>query len=283
LPGGLPTWIAERQSRHAAVAFVSAPRYPAAGLELAHQPADRASLQFEVTPEFLLREGGVTGERRVVTRRGASSNDTLLRVSFYERRVLPRVVDVALGGRAFSAVRARVASDLGGEVLEVGFGSGRNVPHYPPTVSRIRAVDPAVAARKLAAERVAASGIPVEYVGLDGEHLPLDDDSVDHVLTTWTLCTIPDVEQALAEIRRVLRPGGTLHFVEHGRAPDPKVARWQDRLTPMQRRVAGGCHLNRPIDALITGSGLDMARLDNYFMRGPKAFGYMFEGVATKA
>lgn len=115
--------------------------------------------------------------------------------------------------------------------------------------------------------RVAASSVPVDYVGLDGQDLPLDDGSVDHVLTTWTLCTIPDVERALGEIRRVLRPGGALHFVEHGRAPDPKVARWQDRLTPIQRRIAGGCHLNRPIDELIAGVGLDVGRIDNYYLR----------------
>ncbi|HEY8215687.1 MAG TPA: class I SAM-dependent methyltransferase, partial [Acidimicrobiia bacterium] len=129
-------------------------------------------------------------------------------MGFYEREVLPRFVDVALSGKQFERLRARVASRLEGEVLEVGFGSGRNVPHYPPTVTRVQAVDPAVAGRKLAAKRVAASGVPVEYVGLDGERLPADDASVDHVLTTWTLCTIPDVDRALGEIRRVLRPGG---------------------------------------------------------------------------
>lgn len=203
-------------------------------------------------------------------------------VGFYADRVLPRVTDVALSGKAFSQLRARVASGLEGDVLEVGFGSGRNVPHYPATVTRVRAVDPAVGGRKLAAKRVAASPVPVEYVGLTGEKLPLEDESVDHVLTTWTLCTIPDVDRALCEIRRVLRPGGALHFVEHGLAPDPTVARWQDRLTPIQRRVAGGCHLNRPITELIAGAGLDVGRVDNFYLRGPKAFGYMFEGVATK-
>lgn len=141
-------------------------------------------------------------------------------MGFYGDRVLPRIVDLALSGKEFARVRARVASTLDGEVVEVGFGSGRNVPHYPATVSRVRAVDPATVGRELAARRVAASPVPVEYVGLDGQHLPLDDASADHVLTTWTLCTIPDVEGALDEIRRVLRPGGALHFVEHGRSPD---------------------------------------------------------------
>lgn len=203
-------------------------------------------------------------------------------MGFYEERILPRFVDLALSGRQFTKLRAAVASQLEGEVLEVGFGSGRNVPHYPPAVKRVRAVDPAVAGRKLAAKRIAASSVPVEYIGLDGEALPLEDASVDCVLTTWTLCTIPDVGSALTEIRRVLRPGGRLHFLEHGRSPSPKVARWQDRLTPIQRRIAGGCHLNRPINELVSDAGLDVREIDNYYLKGPKTLGYMFEGVATK-
>jgi len=202
-------------------------------------------------------------------------------MGFYEEQVLPRFVDVALGAKPLAKLRRRVASELDGEVLEVGFGSGRNVPYYPPNVKRVQAVDPATVGRKLAAKRVEVSAVPVEYVGLDGESLPLDDASVDHVLTTWTLCTIPDVGRALAEMHRVLRPGGTLHFLEHGRSPDAKVVRWQDRLTPMQRRLAGGCHLNRPIDELLTASDFEISRLDNYYVKGPKVFGYMYEGVAT--
>src|SRR5262245_51767008 len=125
-------------------------------------------------------------------------------MGFYEREVLPRVVDVALRGKQMDRLRARVSARLSGEVLEVGFGSGRNVPRYPATVTRVRAVDPALVGRKLATQRVAASPVPVEYVGLDGERLPVEDASIDHVLTTWTLCTIPDVEVALEEVRRVL-------------------------------------------------------------------------------
>jgi len=203
-------------------------------------------------------------------------------VGFYQDQVLPRATDVLLGGREFARLRARAAAGLEGEVLEVGFGSGRNVPHYPPAITRVRAVDPATVGRRLAAKRIAASPVPVEYVGLDGQDLPLEDETVDHVLTTWTLCTIPAVERALAEIRRVLRPGGSLHFLEHGRSPDRKVLRWQDRLTPIQRRIAGGCHLNRPIDRLVRNAALEVTRLDTYYIRGPKPLGYMFEGVATK-
>lgn len=204
-------------------------------------------------------------------------------MGLYADRVLPRLSDVALRGSEFTPIRARVAAGLSGEVLEVGFGSGLNVAHYPAAVTRVRAVDPATVGRKLAAPRIAARALPVEYVGSDGQALPLPDDSVDHALSTWTLCTIPDADQALREIGRVLRPGGTLHFVEHGRSPDANVARWQDRLTPIQRRVAGGCHLNRPIEVIVSGSGLELTRLENYYLRGPKAFGYCYEGVATKA
>ena len=202
-------------------------------------------------------------------------------MGFYEDQVLPRFIDVALGTKRLGHLRERVAAQLDGEVLEIGFGSGRNVPFYPSTVTRVRAVDPATVGRKLAEKRVAASSVPVEYVGLDGEDLPLDDGSVDHVLTTWTLCTIPDVPRALDEVSRVLRPGGSLHFLEHGRSSDAKVVKWQDRMTPLQRRLGGGCHLNRPIDRLITDSPLRISRLENYELPGPKSLGYMYEGVAT--
>ena len=204
-------------------------------------------------------------------------------MGFYVDRVLPRITDLALSSKQFDTLRAKACAGLSGDVLEVGFGSGRNVPHYPSTVQRVRAVDPATVGRRLAAKRLAASAVPVEFVGLDGEELPVEDASVDHVLTTWTLCTIPDVDRALAEMRRVLRPGGAVHFVEHGRSPDENVARWQDRLNPIQKRVFGGCHLNRSIDQLLERAGLVVSPLDTFYAKGPKPFGYLFEGVATKS
>lgn len=205
----------------------------------------------------------------------------------YRDRVLPRLTDVAVRGRRFQEVRARVTAGLTGDVLEVGFGSGLNLPHYPEGVRRVLAVEPAPGGRRLAARRLAACGaagnpVALEYIGLDGEVLPLGDAAVDHVLSTWTLCTIPDAGRALAEIRRVLRPGGTFRFAEHGLSKDPAVARWQDRLTPLQRRVAGGCHLNRPIDRLITGAGLAITHLEAYQMQGPKPYVCMYEGSAMK-
>jgi len=203
-------------------------------------------------------------------------------MSFYVDRILPRCTNLLLSGSEFTKIRSRVASGLAGDVLEVGFGSGLNVPHYPSGVDRVLAVDPATLGRKLAAGRVSASPVPVEYVGLDGASLPLEPGTIDHVLVTWTLCTIPEVDDALGEVHRVLRPGGQLHFVEHGLSPDLGVAKWQHRLTPLQRRVAGGCHLNRPIDRLIEGAGFAVTQLDTYQLGGPKPMSYMYEGVATK-
>lgn len=203
-------------------------------------------------------------------------------MGFYGDQVLPRLTNVLLANRELNKIRQRVAMGLSGEVLEVGFGSGLNVPFYPEGVQRVSAVDPATVGRKLAAERLAASPVPVEFVGLDGESLPLASGTVDHVLLTWTMCTIPGVERALGEIHRVLRPGGQMHFVEHGRSPDQGVARWQDRLNPLQRAWAGGCNLNRPIDRLVGGAGFEMTRLDTYYVKGPKFISYMYEGAVTK-
>lgn len=204
-------------------------------------------------------------------------------MGWYERRVLPRIVDLSMRSGDFARIRARVAGDLDGEVLEIGFGSGLNVPHYPATLTRVVAIDPAMAGRTLAAARIARSAVPIEFAGLDAGDLPAADSSVDHVLSTWTLCTVPDPARALAEIRRVLRPGGLLNFAEHGLAADEKVARFQRRFTLVQRRVFGGCHLDRPIDEMITGAGFGMTKLDTYYMPGPRAVGYTFEGIAVKS
>ena len=203
-------------------------------------------------------------------------------MSFYRDHVLPRLIDVIMRANDLDDLRARVASKLTGDVLEIGFGSGLNAPFYPDGVTRVWALDPATVGRRLAAGRVAASPVPVEYVGLDAERIPLPDGSVDSVLTTWTLCTIPDVAQALAEVRRVLRPGGTLSFVEHGRSPDLAVARTQRRLEPLQSAVFGGCKLTRPIDQLITASGLDLTGLKQYYRPGLRATSYTYEGQARR-
>jgi len=204
-------------------------------------------------------------------------------MGLYRDQILPRIVDLTMRGDDVEKARARVAAGLDGEVLEIGFGSGLNIPYYPAKLTRVWAVDPAAVGRKLAAKRGAASAVPIEYIGLDAQRLPVGDASADHVLSTWTLCTIPDPTVALAEIIRVLRPGGAFHFVEHGLSPDAKVARMQDRLTPLQRRVAGGCHLNRPIDQLVSASGLQVTQLETFYMKGPRAMEYTFEGIAVKS
>jgi ubiquinone/menaquinone biosynthesis C-methylase UbiE len=201
----------------------------------------------------------------------------------YTDRVLPRITNRLLDNPEHRRIRERVVSGLSGDVLEVGFGSGLNVPYLPAAVRRVQAVDPATLGRRLAADRVAASGVPVEYLDLEMDRLPLPAESVDHVLVTWTLCTIPDLDGALAEMRRVLRAGGALHFAEHGLSPDPSVAKWQVRLTPVQRLWAGGCHLDRPVARLLEAGGFGISELRTYYMPGPKVTGYTYEGRATKS
>lgn len=204
-------------------------------------------------------------------------------MGFYQSHVLPRVIDKACGIREIDELRPRVAAGLAGRVVEIGFGSGLNLPHLPPEVDELLAVDPATVGRRLARARLADSPVAVEFVGLDGAQLPLDDGTVDGALSTFTLCTIPDVELALQEVHRVLRPGGELHLLEHGLSTDPPVARWQHRLTPLQRRLLGGCHLDRPIAQLVEQAGFELVRLDTSYLRGPRPMSYLYLGVARKA
>lgn len=205
-------------------------------------------------------------------------------MGIYNDRLLPRLVDVACGAKPRRPLRSRVCSGLHGDVVELGFGSGLNVPHYPPAVTAVTAIEPADRAWALAADRLAASPVPVARRGVDGQELPLDDDSQDTALSTWTLCTIPDPAAALAEVRRVLKPGGTLHFVEHGLAPDEKVRRWQHRLEPVQKRLAGGCHLTRRITDLLVHAGFEIVERDEFYEEGaPKFLGADTLGVARSA
>jgi SAM-dependent methyltransferase len=203
-------------------------------------------------------------------------------MGFYERAVLPRILNAAGGIKAVEPLRRRVCGGLAGDVVELGFGSGLNVPFYPASVTRVAAVEPSDTSWRLAAGRVRAATVPVQRSGLDGESLPFGDNSYDAALSTWTLCTVPDATAALAEVRRVLRPGGTLHFLEHGLAPDEQVRRWQRRLDPLQKRLVGGCHLTRPIADLVTGAGFTITELDVFYEQGtPKATGADSLGVAV--
>lgn len=203
-------------------------------------------------------------------------------MGLYREAVLPRLVDVACGTSDLAAWRARVVEGLYGRVVEIGFGSGLNVAHYPPEVEVVLAVEPSRTARRLARGRVAAGSVAVEHVGTDGQALPVAGGSCDAALCTFTLCTVPDPGEALAEVTRVLRPGGRLHFLEHGLSPDPRVARWQRRLDPLQRRVAGGCHLTRDAASLVARAGLVPERCEQRYARGPKPWTWFTLGVAAK-
>lgn len=202
-------------------------------------------------------------------------------MGFYRDRVFPRVMNKACNTSETRRLRAEVCAGLTGETVEIGFGTGLNLPHLPSSVSRLLAIDPMRKGRDLAAERLEATDIRVEFLGLDGESIELEDNSVDSALSTWTLCSIPDPVAAVREIRRVLRPGGTFHFVEHGLASDPKVQRWQNRLNGVQRRVGCGCNMNRDIPAILDDAGIPVTSLDTFYADGnPKMLGWTFQGTA---
>lgn len=205
-------------------------------------------------------------------------------MSFYGERILPHVINAAMSPKRTGPARERVCAALEGDVVEIGFGTGHNLPYLPVAVRSLRVVEPSGLGVRLAATRIAASPVPVEVAGLDGQALPFEDDSADAALCTWSLCTIPDPVAAVREVRRVLKPGALLHFVEHGRAPDDGVRVWQDRLNGVQQRVAGGCHLNRDIVAILEAGGLRVRSLDRYYQKGePKPFGAMYLGTAEAA
>ena len=203
-------------------------------------------------------------------------------MGIYADHVLPRFIDVACGLKTLRPLRQRVCDGLHGRVVEIGFGSGLNIPFYPPEVEAVAAVEPADTGWKLAGKRLAGAGVPIDRTGLDGQSLPLPDDSCDAALSTFTLCTIPDAGAALHEIRRVLKPGGVFHFLEHGLAPDERVRRWQHRLEPMQKRLFGGCHLTRPIADLVTAAGFTITDIDVFYeKKAPKPVAAYSLGTAV--
>lgn len=200
-------------------------------------------------------------------------------MSFYRERVLPQLVHRSMRQATFEPYRRRVAGQASGRVLEIGVGSGLNL-HLYEAATHVIGLDPST--RLLAMARTAPRGPGRSFELVEGvaEDIPLPDHSVDSVVSTWTMCSIPDVARALSEIRRVLTPTGRFVFVEHGRSPEAGVARWQDRLTPLWRQIGGGCHLNRPIDRLIQGAGFRVEQLQTGYMKGPRPLTFMYEGVA---
>jgi ubiquinone/menaquinone biosynthesis C-methylase UbiE len=202
-------------------------------------------------------------------------------MGFYDTKILPFLIDKACGIGPIQAQRQIVVPQARGQVLEIGMGSGLNLPFYDGAkVSKVWGLEPSDEMRMKAAKVAAKAVVPVSFLDLPGEEIPLDDASVDTVLVTYTLCTIPEVAAALTQMRRVLKPDGKLIFCEHGQAPDAAVRRWQDRLNPIWGRFSGGCHLNRPIDALVKQAGFEIETLDTGYIASPKFAGFNYWGTA---
>lgn len=199
-------------------------------------------------------------------------------MGFYQDHIVPHLINLSMRNRRLAPYRERTISLAEGRVLEVGIGSGVNFPYYSDRADEVIGIDPLWKLLKMASHNV--GGVSWKLIEGSAESIPLDDASVDTVVTTWTLCSIPDVATALREMRRVLKPGGRFLFVEHGLASDESVRRWQRRLTPVWKRIAGGCHLDRPVSTLIESAGFEISRMDTGYMPGPKPMAFMYEGFA---
>lgn len=206
-------------------------------------------------------------------------------MGIWSDKLLPRMVDRSLSIEPINRERRRICAQLRGRVLELGFGSGLNIEAYPKDVITVTAIEPSDTAWNLSTQRRRSTTVEVQRGGLDGQNIAEPDTSFDSAVTTFTLCTIPDVHQALTEVRRVLRPGAVLAFLEHGVSPSKRIARWQRRLDPVQKKVAGGCHLSRDIPAILTDAGFQIISLDERYLPGPgfsKPWQYGYSGIAVR-
>lgn len=201
-------------------------------------------------------------------------------MKIYQHYILPKLINLSMQNKAAMAERARFLPLASGTVLEVGIGSGLNIPFYNREVEKLYALDPSLELWKMARRRVDHATFPVKFIASSGEYIPMEDGKFDAVVTTWTLCTIPHAVIALKEMKRVLKPGGRLIFVEHGRSPDRGVLAWQNRLNPFWNRIGGGCNLNRKIDDLIVEAGFRITQIEKAYSRGPKPFAYLYKGLA---
>ncbi len=204
-------------------------------------------------------------------------------MNVYERYCLPWLIHLAMRTKAAGAERARIVPLASGTVVEIGVGSGLNLPYYGPKVARLYALDPSAPLLRMAKRAATRGAMRIEWIEGQAEAIPLGSGVADTVVSTWTLCSVADPIRVLAEVRRVLRPEGRLLVIEHGRAPDRSVRRWQARLTPTWRRVAGGCHLDRPVDTLLQAAGFDPKMLSAGYGVGPRPFAYLYRGVARPA
>jgi len=205
-------------------------------------------------------------------------------MGLYSKYIFPLILELGLGRKEIQDLRRELLQRARGDVLEIGFGTGLNLPHYPSQIKKLTVVEPNTGMQGRALKRIQKSGIQVEQHALRGESLPFADGSFDMVVSTFTLCSIADERAALREILRVLKPGGKLLFMEHGLADREGIRVWQRRLNPLNRRIADGCHLDRDIESLVAGSGLRIASLKKfYFEKAPKVFGYFYQGVGEKA